>query len=43
MVKKSPIKTIKIDPNFFKLAHKYRGLDYREYKKAIIKDLKKKR
>ena len=40
---KKPIKTIKIDLDFFKSAYKHKGLVYGDYKKAIMKDLKKKR
>ena len=40
---KKQIKTIKIDLDFFKSAYKHKGLDYGDYKKAIMKDLKKKR
>ena len=40
---KKSIKIIKIDLDFFKSAYKHKGLDYGDYKKAIIKDLKKKK
>ena len=40
---KKQIKTIKIDLDFFKSAYKHKGLDYGDYKNAIMKDLKKKR
>ena len=41
---KTPVKgVIKIDLDFFKSAYKHRGLDYGDYKKAIMEDLKKKK
>jgi|TARA_Y100000296_G_scaffold71125_1_gene86312 hypothetical protein len=45
MSDKKSIKTIKIDPNFFKLASSLskKNLSYSEYKKRLIKGLNKKK
>jgi len=45
MANKKPIKTIKIDPNFFKLASSLgkKNLSYSEYKKRLMDAYKKKK